>query len=42
METEVCNWLKKSDKSKIRFNLECLDSSSQSTYIEGNTIQMKS
>ena len=41
MKTEVCNWPKKSDKSKTHFNLQCLDISSQSTYIEGNTFQMK-
>ena len=32
-------WLKKSGKSKIHFNLQCFDSSSQSTYIEGNILQ---
>ena len=41
MTTEACNWLKKPDKSKIHFNLQCFDSSSQSTYIEGITLQMK-
>ena len=41
MTIEVCNWLKKSDKSKIHFNLQYLDSSSQSPYTEGNTLQMK-
>ena len=40
MKTEVC-MLKKSDKSKIHLNLQCSDSRSQSTYIEGNTLQMK-
>ena len=27
MKTEVCNWLKKLDESKIHFNLQCLNSS---------------
>ena len=41
MKTEVGNWLKKLDESKIHFNLECLNSSLNSTYTEGNTILMK-
>ena len=41
MKTEVCHWLKKLDESKIHFNLQCLNSSLNSTYTEGNTIPMK-
>ena len=43
MKTEVCNWLKKLDESKIHFNLQCLNSSLNWAYTEpeGNTIPMK-
>ena len=36
MKTEVCNWLKKLDGSKIHFNLQCLNSGLNSAYPEGN------